>query len=303
MTDIRPRRSALLVPGADEAALAAARRGAADAVILDLAETLVPEAKEAGRERVLGALRAGEFGPRGGFGPREVVVRINGLDTPWGEADLAAVAKVAPDAVLVPRVEEPEDLAGIGSRLRRLGAPERTRIWAALETPLAILSAEAIASAVRDVDARLACLVVGAGALAREARMRPGRVDRAPLLPWLATALAAARAHDLDLLLDPPDRADPGGVAAACAQARDLGFDGAVVATPAQAGTADAAFAPDPEALAAARALLAAGDAPQNRGRAAFAHAGRTVLRRQADEARRLVALAEAIARRDGGAA
>lgn len=223
-------------------------------------------------------------------------MRVNGLDTPWGEADLAAVAQAGPDAVLVPRIEEPEDLAGLGSRLRRLHAPERVRVWACLDTPLGILAAEAVASAVRDVDARLACLVVDAGALAREGRLPPGAPEAGPLLNWLATALAAARAHDLDVLLDPADRLDIG-------RARGLGFDGAVVTAPAGARRAESAFAPDPEALAGARALVAAFDAPQARGQAGIAHLGRTVLRREADEARRLVALAEAVAARAGSRA
>lgn len=284
MTDIRPRRSALLVP-ATATALAAARSEPADALILDLADSLPPADKEAGRHHLAASLR------EGGFAAAELVVRVNGLDTPWGEADLAAVAGAGPDAVLVPRVEEPEDLAGIGSRLRRLHAPERVRLWACLDTPLGILAAEAVASAVRDVDARLACLVVDAGALAREGRLPPGAPEAGPLLNWLATVLAAARAHDLDVLLDPADRLDIG-------RARGLGFDGAVVTAPAGARRAESAFAPDPEALAAARALVAAFDAPEARGQAGIAHLGRTVLRREADEARRLVALAEAVAAR-----
>ncbi|MCF4126404.1 aldolase/citrate lyase family protein [Methylobacterium sp. SyP6R] len=289
MTDIRPRRSALLVP-ATATALAAARSEPADALILDLADSLPPADKEAGRHHLAASLA------EGGFAAAELVVRVNGLDTPWGEADLAAVAQAGPDAVLVPRIEEPEDLAGLGSRLRRLHAPERVRVWACLDTPLGILAAEAVASAVRDVDARLACLVVDAGALAREGRLPPGAPEAGPLLNWLATALAAARAHDLDVLLDPADRLDIG-------RARGLGFDGAVVTAPAGARRAESAFAPDPEALAGARALVAAFDAPQARGQAGIAHLGRTVLRREADEARRLVALAEAVAARAGSRA
>lgn len=287
MTDIRPRHSALLVP-ATATALAAARAEPADALILDLADSLPPADKDAGRTRLAACLR------EGGFAAAELVVRVNGLDTPWGEGDLAAVAEAGPDAVLVPRVEEPEDLAGIGSRLRRLHAPERVRVWASLDTPLGVLSAEAVASAVRDVDARLACLVVDAGALAREGRLPHGAPEAGPLLAWLATALAAARAHDLDVLLDPADRLDIG-------RARGLGFDGAVVGSAAGARRAESAFAPDPEALAAARALVAAFDAPEGRGQAGIAHLGRTVLRREVDEARRLVAVAEAVAARAAG--
>ncbi len=252
MTDIRPRRSALLVP-ATATALAAARSEPADALILDLADSLPPADKEAGAAHLATRLR------EGGFAAAELVVRVNGLDTPWGEADLAAGGPG--------RTRRGAGAAGRGAggsgRDRQPPAPppraERVRLWACLDTPLGILAAEAVASAVRDVDARLACLVVDAGALAREGRLPPGAPEAGPLLNWLATVLAAARAHDLDVLLDPADRLDIG-------RAAGLGFDGAVVTAPAGARRAESAFAPDPEALAAARALVAAFDAPQARG-------------------------------------
>ena len=193
MTSIRPRRSALYMPGSNARAIEKARTLATDVVIFDLEDAVAPDAKAQAREQVCAAVRAG------GYGPRERVIRINGLETPWGEADLAASVAAAPDAILVPKVSSAETLAAIGLRLRRLGADERTRIWAMIETPLAILHAQTIASAARDVDTRLACLVMGTNDLAKDTRARllPGR---AAMLPWLMTALAAARAHGIDIL-------------------------------------------------------------------------------------------------------
>ena len=155
MTAIRPRRSVLYMPGSNARALEKAKTIAADALILDLEDAVAPDAKAAAREQVCAAVK------EGGYGPRELVIRVNALDTPWGEADLAAAAAAAPDAILIPKVSSPEALVAIGMRLRRHGAAERTRVWAMVETPLAILRAEAIASAANDVDTRLDCLVMG----------------------------------------------------------------------------------------------------------------------------------------------
>src|SRR3712207_426263 len=171
MTAIRPRRSVLYTPGSNARALEKAKALAADALILDLEYAVAPDAKTLARDQVAAAVTAG------GYGTRELVIRINALDTPWGEADLAAAAAAGPDAILVPKVWTPDALVAIGLRLRRLGAPERTRVWAMIETPLAIVRADAIAAAARDVDTRLECLVMGLNDLAKETRARqiPGR--------------------------------------------------------------------------------------------------------------------------------
>lgn len=292
MTAIRPRRSALYMPGSNARALEKARTLPCDALILDLEDAVAPDAKEAARDAVAAAVRAG------GFGPREVVIRVNGLDTPWGEADLAAAAGAAPDAILVPKVSHPDTLVSLGARLRRLGAPERTRVWAMIETPLAILRAEAIASAANDVDTRLACLVMGTNDLAKETRARfvPGR---APMLPWLATALLAARAYGLDIL-DGVHNAlqDEAGFRAECEQGRDMGFDGKTLIHPNQIAPADEVFAPAAEEVERARAIIAAFERPENAARGAISLDGRMVERLHADMARRTVGLAEAIAAR-----
>lgn len=292
MTAIRPRRSVLYMPGSNARALEKARSLAADALILDLEDAVAPEVKDMARRQVCAAVEAG------GFGPREVVIRVNALDSVWGEADLAAAAAAAPDAVLVPKVSSAEALAAIGVRLRRLGAPAKTRVWAMIETPLAILDAEGIASAARDVDSRLDCLVMGTNDLAKETRARfvPGR---APMLPWLVTAILAARAHDLDIIDGVYNTLkDEAGFQAECEQGRDLGFDGKTLIHPDQIATANAVFAPDASEIERARAIIAAFDKPENADKGAISLDGRMVERLHADMAKRTVALAEAIAGR-----
>jgi citrate lyase subunit beta / citryl-CoA lyase len=294
MDAIRPRRSVLYMPGSNARALKKARSLDADAVVFDLEDAVAPEAKAAARDEACAAVAAG------GYGPRECVIRINALDTPWGEGDLAAAAAACPDAILVPKVSSPEALVAVGLRLRRLGAPERIRVWAMIETPLAILRAETIASAAHDVDARLDCFVLGTNDLAKETRIRslPGR---APLVPWLMNALAAARAYGLDILDGVfANIADGAGLKAECEQGRDLGFDGKTLIHPDQIATANAAFTPSFEEIEAARAVIAAFARPENAGRGAIALEGRMVERLHAEAARRIIAVAEAIAARDG---
>jgi citrate lyase subunit beta/citryl-CoA lyase len=289
MTPIRPRRSALYMPGSNARAIEKARTLAADAVIFDLEDAVAPDQKVTARDQVCAAV-AGS-----GFGTRELVIRVNNLDTPWGEGDLAAAAAAGPDAILIPKVSSPEDLAAVGIRLRRHGAPERTRVWAMVETPLAILRAEAIASAARDVDSRLACFVMGTNDLAKETRARqvPGR---APMLPWLAQAITAARAHDIDILDGVYNGlSDEAGLRAECEQGRDMGFDGKTLIHPNQIAVANEIFAPPSEEVEQARAIIAAFDRPENQGRGVIAIEGRMIERMHADMARRTVALAEAI--------
>jgi citrate lyase subunit beta/citryl-CoA lyase len=289
MTPIRPRRSALYMPGSNVRALEKAKTLAADVVIFDLEDAVAPDQKEAAREQVCAAVAAG------GFGTRELVIRVNNLDTPWGEGDLTAAAAAGPDAILIPKVSSPEDLAAVGIRLRRHGAPERTRVWAMVETPLAILRAEAVASAARDVDSRLSCFVMGTNDLAKETRARqvPGR---APMLPWIAQAVAAARAHDIDILDGVYNAlSDEAGLRAECEQGRDMGFDGKTLIHPSQIAAANEIFAPPSEEVEQARAIIAAFDRPENQGKGVIALEGRMIERMHADMARRTVALAEAI--------
>ena len=292
MTPIRPRRSALYMPGSNARALEKAKALPADALILDLEDAVAPDLKAAARGQACVAVSGG------GYGGRELVIRINGLDTPWGEADLAAAAAAAPDAILVPKVSSAEALAAVGLRLRKLGAAERTRVWAMIETPQAILEARSIASAAHDVDTRLSCLVMGTNDLAKDTRARllPGR---AALLPWLMTALAAARSSGIDILDGVYNGlSDAAGFRAECEQGRDCGFDGKTLIHPDQIAAANDIFAPSAGEVENARAVLAAFERPENRARGAISLDGRMVERLHAEMARRIVALADAIAER-----
>ena len=292
MTPIRPRRSALYMPGSNARAIEKAKTLAADAVIFDLEDAVAPDAKAEAREQVCAAVQAG------GYGKREVVIRINALETPWGEADLAAAIAAAPDAILVPKVSSAETLAAVGLRLRKFGAAERTRIWAMIETPLAILRAESIASAAHDVDTRLSCFVMGTNDLAKDTRARllPGR---AAMLPWLMGALAAARAHGIDILDGVYNSlSDPDGFRAECEQGRDSGFDGKTLIHPDQIAAANGIFAPSEGEVENARAIVAAFAQPENTGKGAISLNGRMVERLHAEMARRTLALVEAIGER-----
>ncbi|OYX02778.1 MAG: CoA ester lyase [Bosea sp. 32-68-6] len=289
MPTIRPRRSVLYMPGSNARALEKAREIAADALILDLEDAVAPEAKAAAREQVCAAVKAG------GYGRRELVIRTNGVDTPWFGADLAAAVAADPDAILIPKVSTPETLQQIDATLDRLKAQPGLRVWAMIETPLAILQAETIARAARDPGSRLACFVLGTNDLAKETRARfvPGR---APMLPWLTSAILAARAHGLDILDGVyNDLKNEDGFQVECEQGRDLGFDGKTLIHPAQVATANAAFAPDEAELAQAKAIIAAFALPENQGKGAIQLGGRMIELLHAEMAKRVVALSEAI--------
>ncbi|PWB61632.1 MAG: CoA ester lyase [Bradyrhizobiaceae bacterium] len=287
---IRPRRSVLYMPGSNARALEKAKTLPADGVILDLEDAVAPDAKEAARRQVAEAVKAG------GFGARETIIRINGLDTPWAAEDLAAAVAAAPDAVLVPKVASAEQLEMIGRRLLDLKAERRTRVWAMIETPIAILDIREIAAAARDSETRLACFVMGTNDLAKETRARivPGR---APMRSWLTTCLAAARAHGIDILDGVYNNlADAEGFARECAEAAELGFDGKTLIHPNQIGPCNAAFSPSPEDVAQARRIIAAFELPENRDKGVVQLDGRMVERMHAEMARRTVAIADAIA-------
>jgi citrate lyase subunit beta/citryl-CoA lyase len=289
MTSIRPRRSALYMPGSNVRAIEKARTLAADAVILDLEDAVAPDAKAAARAQVAAAVRGG------GFGRREVVIRVNGLDTPWGQDDLAAAADAAPDAILIPKVQDPDMIAAAELALQTARASEKIRIWAMIETPLAILRAESIAASAARELARLTCFVLGTNDLAKEtrARLMPGR---APMLPWLATTIAAARAHGIDVLDGVyNDLSDETGFRTECAQGRDFGFDGKTLIHPNQIAGANEIFAPSPAEVEAARAIIAEFAKPENADRGVVSLGGRMVERMHADMASRTIALADAI--------
>ncbi len=293
MPAIRPRRSALYMPGSNARAIEKARTLPADTVIFDLEDAVAPEMKAQARDAVCAAVTTG------GYGMRELVIRINGLNTPWAEADLAAAAGAAPDAILIPKVSSPDDLLATGKRLRALGAPEKTRIWAMIETPLAILQAQAIASVAQDETSRLACFVMGTNDLAKDTRARL-KAGRAAMMPWLMTALAAARAYGIDILDGVyNDLSDEVGLRDECIQGRDCGFDGKTLIHPGQIAAANEIFAPSAQEVESARVIVALFEPPENAGKGAISHNGRMVERLHADMAQRTLALAEAIARRE----
>ena len=286
---IRPRRSVLYMPGSNARALEKARTLPADGVVLDLEDSVAPDAKEAARGQVVAAVKAG------GFGKREVFVRVNGVDTPWHADDLAAAAHVAPDAILVPKVSNPETLELIGRRLLDMGTPHKTRVWAMIETPLAIFNILAIAAEARDSESRLAGLVLGTNDLAKETRAKlvPGR---APMLPWLAQCVLAARHHGIDILDGVyNDIGDADGFAAECRQGVELGFDGKTLIHPNQIAPCNDAFSPSPQEVAWARKMIAAFDLPENKSRGVVSIDGRMVERLHAEMGRRTVAIADAI--------
>jgi citrate lyase subunit beta / citryl-CoA lyase len=286
---IRPRRSVLYMPGSNARAMEKARALPADAVILDLEDAVAPDAKATARELITQALK------QGGFGRREVILRINGLDTAWWRDDLA-VATAGPDAVLVPKISTPEQLREVAKHLVGVRAEAKVRIWAMMETPLAMLNARDIAAAAGEADTRLAGFVMGTNDLAKDtgARLVPGR---APMLPWLMTCVAAARAFGLDILDGVyNDLGNAEGFAAECQQARDLGFDGKTLIHPQQIAPCNEAFSPTADEVTWARKVIAAFDLPENASKGVIQVDGRMVERLHADMARRTVAIADAIA-------
>jgi len=285
----RPRRSVLYIPGSNAKALAKARSLAADAIIVDLEDSVAPDLKPAARALAVEATRAG------GFGGREIVIRVNGPHTPWGREDLAAAIAAAPDAILLPKIDGPGTVMVAARALREAGAPERTRLWAMMETPMAILGVGSIAATAADPDSRLEALVMGLNDLAKEtrARLTPGRPA---MTAWIALCVAAARAHGCDIIDGVyNDLNDFTGFKTECEQGRDMGLDGKTLIHPNQIAICNAAFAPTPSEIEAARAIIAAFARPENAGRGAIQLNGRMVELLHEQMARRTLAVAEGI--------
>lgn len=283
---LRPRRSVLYMPGANARALDKARGLPADCLILDLEDAVAPAAKALAREQLATALR------EGGYGRREIVVRVNGLNTPWGRDDIAAVAKLGADAILFPKIESGAQVCEAVAALDAAGAPAGLPVWIMAETPRAVQSIDAIAAA----HPRLGAIVVGTSDLAKDLRVRhtPGR---AGLLPSLALCVLAARAHGLDIIDGVHlDLNDDTGLAAACEQGRDLGFDGKSLIHPRQIAAANTAFAPAAEDMERARRIIDAWEAAQRDGQGVVLVDGRLVENLHVDEAYRTLSLNEAIA-------
>ncbi len=283
---IRPRRSVLYMPGANARALEKARTLPADALILDLEDSVAPDAKDLARQQVVAVLR------QGGYGHRELIVRINALVTPWGRDDIAAIAASGADAVLLPKVQSRDDVLGIVLALQEAGAPPGLPVWAMVETPLAFLRLDSIAGA----HPQLQVIVAGTSDLVKDLHARHSR-ERTETVTALSMAILAARAYGLGVLdgvhLDLDDDA---GLRYACEQGRSMGFDGKTLIHPSQIAAANAAFGPSADELDAARRIVAAWQAARSTGKGVVVVNGKLVENLHVQEAERLLAMADAIA-------
>jgi citrate lyase subunit beta / citryl-CoA lyase len=286
---IRPRRSVLYMPGSNARALEKAKSIAADALILDLEDAVAPEAKESARDQVCAAVTTG------GYGHRELVIRINGLGTPWGQADLEAAARAVPDAILLPKPGTGADITRATEAMVRAGATDKTKLWAMIETPLAILNLGEIAATSQQLHARLTCFVLGLNDLVKETRADLSD-NRRPALYWLSAAVTAARAYGLDVLDGVYNNfKDIEGYKRECVHGRKLGFDGKTLIHPDQVAFANEVFAPAEAEVAFARKIIAAFARPESKGKGVITVDGRMVELLHAEMAARTVAIAEAI--------
>lgn len=283
--DIRPRRSALYMPASNARAIEKARTLPCDVVILDLEDAVAPEAKEAARDQAVAAIAAG------GFGPREIVLRVNAITTPWGAEDLKAAAQAAPDAILVPKVERAGDVADYNAAIN--SAPASTRLWAMVETNIAVFRLEEIAAQAEST--RLSAFVMGINDLAKEMRARqtPGRE---PFWAAMSLAVSAARAHGLTILDGVHNEIDDlVALERVCRQGTEFGFDGKSLIHPTHLEIANRVFSPEPAEVAWSRAVIAAFDLPENAGKGALRVEGRLAEHLHLRQAEALVAMAEAI--------
>lgn len=284
---VRPRRSVLYMPGSNARALDKAKTLPADALILDLEDAVAPEQKALAREQVCAAVTGG------GYGGRELIIRTNGLDTPWGKDDLIAAAKAGPDAVLLPKVESAAQVQAAEALLTANGAPAKTAIWCMMETPKGILHAEEIASASK----RLAVFVMGTSDLVKDLNAQHTPL-RLPVITSLGLCMLAARAYGLSILdgvyLDLDDEA---GFEAACRQGLELGFDGKTLIHPKTIDAANRVFAPSETDVARAHKIIAAFEQASKEGKAVVLVDGKLVENLHVEQAKKLAALADAIAK------
>ncbi len=288
----RPRRSVLYMPGSNVRALEKARGLPADALILDFEDAVAPDAKELARQQVVEAVAAG------GYGKRELIVRINPLDSPWGHEDLTAVATSGADAVLLPKVESAAMVHDLEMQMVGAGAPDDMDIMCMMETPLGMLHAEAVASASK----RLSCLVMGTSDLVKE--LQASHTDaRLPVLTSLGLCLLAARAFGLAIVDGVHlDLQDDEGFAEACLQGQELGFDGKTLIHPKQVAKSNEVFAPSPEEVAWSHKIIEAHAAAAAEGQGVVVVDGKLIENLHVASAQRLVALADAIEELDSAA-
>jgi citrate lyase subunit beta/citryl-CoA lyase len=280
----RPRRSVLYMPGSNERALEKAKTLPVDALILDLEDAVAVDAKAAARENACAAAASGDYGRR------EITVRVNGIGTEWHDADLAAACEAGPDGIVVPKVNTAKEVKALVKAMEKYGAPDRTRLWAMIETPTAIFNARKIA---RESD-RLAAFVIGTNDLVKELRADhvPGR---APLLTSLSMALLAGRESGIAVLDGVYNNVkDADGFRAECEQGRDFGFDGKTLIHPGQVEVCNEVFAPSAEAVEEAKGIVAAWEAGAGAG--VVTHNGKMIELLHVEIARRVLATHEAIA-------
>jgi citrate lyase subunit beta / citryl-CoA lyase len=292
MTNDRPRRSALYLPGSNRRAIEKSSTLDADVVIFDLEDAVAPDEKPIARSLVCEAVSARRHGDR------ELVIRINGCSTVWHDEDLRHAAAAEPDAILLPKIEDPSQILSVVHALESLGQSSRTSLWCMLETPRGVLASERIAGA----HDRLTCLVMGTSDLTSDLRARhvPSRM---PLLPSLGLCLLAARAHG-KLILDGVtlDLSSDDGFVASCQQSRELGFDGKTLIHPRQIGPCNSVFSPSPEEVAHARAVVSAFEAAQGAGRGVAVVAGKLIEELHVREAERTLTLSALLETRNAGA-
>ena len=281
----RPRRSVLYMPSSNERALEKAKTLPVDALILDLEDAVAPDAKDAARENACAAVRSGAYGRS------ELTIRVNGIGSEWHDADMAAASAAGPDAIVVPKVSSAEEVRRLVAAMESAGAPERTKLWAMIETPVAVLHAEEIASA----SDRLTVFVMGTNDLNKElgAELVPGRQ---PLLTGLSLTLLGARAAGVAVIDGVwMDVKDVDGLRAECVQGRQLGFDGKTLIHPGQIEVCNEVFAPSAEQVEDARGVIAAFEAAVAEGKGVATYKGRLVENLHVDTAHKVLAAAEAI--------
>ncbi len=288
--NIRPRRSVLYMPGSNERALNKAKSIPADTLIFDLEDAVAPDAKPKARDMVCTAVK------EGGYGAREVVIRVNSLDTAWGTDDLLAACEAQPDAILVPKVSNAGDITSTGKILKSRHVPQTTRLWAMMETPMSMINAREIAATGHDKENRLECLVLGTNDLLKESRAR-ANANRMAVVPWLTMTIVAARAYGLDVLDGVyNDFRDEQGLREECEQGRTLGMDGKTLIHPSQVAPTNEVFSPNPEEVAWARKIIDVFSQPENEKVGVITVDGRMVERLHLVMAERTVAIADAIA-------
>ena len=284
-TTARPRRSILYMPGSNARALEKARSLAADGLILDLEDAVAPDAKETARRQVCEAVR------EGGYGMRELLIRVNGLASPWGYADVVEACKTSADAILLPKVESADAIRSLEAIMNANGAPEGMAIWAMMETARGMLAAEEIATS----SHRLAGFVMGTSDLAKELHCAHTR-ERLPMITSLSLCLLAARGYGLAIVDGVYlDLNDDEGFEYACRQGVEMGFDGKTLIHPKTVETCNRIFSPQPQEVEWSRKIILAHEAASKEGKGVVVVDGKLIENLHVENAKRLVSTAEAI--------